>query len=141
MTLVDSSVLIGWIYADDALHDACVDALDAEIADLRTLAISTITWAEVLTGTGDDRVARSSAEELLVDARATMIDVDRATAEHAADLRRKHRSGARLKLPIADALILATGALRDEIDRVLTADVRWRRVTVRGARVRVVTAH
>ena len=42
LTLVDSSVVIGWIYADGALHDACVDAVDAEVTARRPLAISTI---------------------------------------------------------------------------------------------------
>ena len=39
-----------------------------------------------------------------------------------------------------DALILATGAVGREIDRVLTADARWRGAHVAGARVRIVRA-
>ena len=140
VTLVDSSVLIGWMYADDALHEPCVNALDAELAERRSLAISAITWAEVLTGAGADRVARTSIEEFVVDTKARMIDVDRATAEHAADLRRCHRGRARVGLPIADAIILATGAVHDDIERVLTADARWQRVAVAGARVCIVSA-
>ena len=140
MTLVDSSVLIGWIYADDALHGACVAALDAEIAERRSLALSAITWMEVLTGTGDDDTARTAAEQFIADAKATIVDVDRATAEHAAALRRRHRRRDGSALSAADALILATGAVGREIDRVLTADARWRGAHVAGARVRIVRA-
>ncbi len=138
LTLIDSSVVIGWIYADDALHGACVEAVDAEVAARRPLAISTIAWAEVLTGAGGDRKARVAAEEFLVDAKVRMLDVDRAAAERAADLRRRHRSGARVRLPVADAIILATGAVRADIERVVTADARWRDVSVTGAEVHIV---
>lgn len=138
LTLIDSSVVIGWIYADDALHDACVDAVDAEVAARRPLAISTIAWAEVLTGADGDPTARGAAEEFLVDAKVRMLDVDRPTAERAADLRRQHRSGARARLPVADAIILATGAVHADIERVLTADARWRDVSVTGAEVHIV---
>ena len=138
LTLVDSSVVIGWIYADDALHDACVDAVDAEVAARRPLAISTIAWAEVLTGADGDRKARAAAEEFLIDAKVRMFDVDRATAERAAELRRHQRSRARARLPVADAIILATGAVHADIERVITADARWREVSVAGAEVHVV---
>lgn len=137
LTLIDSSVVIGWIYADDALHAACVDAVDAEVAARRPLAISALAWAEVLTEAGGDRKARVAAEEFLVDAKARMLDVDRATAERAADLRRRHRSGARARLPVADAIILATGAVHADIERAVMADARWRDVSVTGAEVHV----
>ncbi|MGI9186828.1 MAG: type II toxin-antitoxin system VapC family toxin [Gaiellales bacterium] len=139
LTLIDSSVVIGWIYADDTLHDACVEAVDSEVAARRPLAISTIAWAEVLTGANGNRKARLAAEEFLIDAKVRMFDVDRATAERAADLRRLHRSGARARLPVADAIILATGAVRADVERVLTADARWRDVSVAGAEVHLVS--
>lgn len=140
LTLVDSSVVIGWLYADDALHDACVDAVDSEVAARRPLAISAIAWTEVLTGAAGDRRARTAAEEFLIDAKVRMLDVDRATAERAADLRRRHRSGARVRLPVADAIILATGAVHADVERIITADARWRDVSVPGAEVHVVAA-
>lgn len=138
LTLIDSSVIIGWIYADDALHEACVDAVDAEVSARRPLAISTIAWSEVLTGADGDRKARMAAEEFLIDAKVRMFDVDRVTAEYAADLRWHHRAGARVRLPVADAIILATGAVHADIERVVTADARWRDVSVTGAEVHVV---
>jgi predicted nucleic acid-binding protein len=67
-----------------------------------------------------------------------MFDVDRATAERAAELRRHQRSRARARLPVADAIILATGAVHADIERVITADARWRDVSVAGAEVHVV---
>lgn len=129
LTLLDSSVLIAWLYRDDAHHEAAVGAVEAEIEDRRHLALSVIAWTEVLAGTGSRGRGRDAAETLVRDARIRMLDVGRAVAEAAAPLR------ARFATP--DALILATASCDPDVTRVLTADARWATAGIDGVAISI----
>lgn len=137
LTLVDTSVLIGLLDRGDALHTAATIAVGAELDDRQTLALSAVTWTEVLSGV--DRVAGASfdGDRFLERGGIPVLSVDRAVAESAARLRqRESRRRRRLRTP--DALVLATAATHASVDRVLTADAQWRAVRLDGARILVV---
>lgn len=122
MILLDSNVIVGFLDADDALHEVSVAKL-REIVPREPLAASVIGYAEVMTGAKlghhpEDRVA-GFFDALIGD----LLPVDRAVADRAAAIRGERRS-----LPMPDALILATADLHDEIDTVLCADGAWPKV-------------
>jgi predicted nucleic acid-binding protein len=116
VALLDTSVVIGALNRDDALHKAASQAVRAE-RDRHALAISALTYAEILVGplrTG--RHAVDVVERFAAQVR--IVDLSPAIARSAAEL----RASRGLKLP--DAVIVATG-LRLEADVILTADARW----------------
>jgi predicted nucleic acid-binding protein len=127
--VLDSGAIIGFLDADDALHDAADSAIRKLIVEHRFYA-SAVTFAEVLTGAHlehqDEGVVRGFFEELV----AEVLPVEEATAERAARLRAKHKA---LRMP--DALILATADERPDVDVVLTGDTGFR--SVRGLDCRV----
>lgn len=129
MILLDSTVIVGFLDADDALHKAAV-ARFREIVAVAPLAASAIGYAEVMTGAQlghhrEDRVA--GFFDVFI--RET-IPVDRAIAGRAASIRAVRRA-----LAMPDALILATADLGEEIDTVLCADADWPKVTGLSCRV------
>ena len=134
MILLDSTVIVGFLDADDALHDVSVAKL-RELAGAHSLAASVISYAEVLTGAelGHHPVQRVTGffEALLRE----LIPVDKDIAARASQIRRKRRS-----LPMPDALILATADLHAEIDTVLCADGDWPKVTGLDCRVELLKA-
>jgi predicted nucleic acid-binding protein len=123
VTLLDTSVVIAILSRDDALHEAASQAVRVE-RGRSTLAISTLTYAELLVGP-----MRSGGRALEVveqfAAQVRIIDLTPEVARRAAE----ERVPRGLKLP--DAVIVATGLLH--ADLILTADARWKgveRVTV-----------
>ena len=123
LALLDTSVVIAALNRDDALHEAASDALREE-RDRHALAISALTYAEILVGPlGRGGRAVEVVERFAKQVRIADLSPD--VARHAAELR-AHR---RLKLP--DAVIVATG-LRLGAAVILTADARWKDIeTVR----------
>lgn len=122
MILLDSNVIVGFLDADDALHEVSVAKL-REIVPREPLAASVIGYAEVMTGAKlghhpEDRVL-GFFDALIRD----LLPVDRAVADRAAAIRGERRS-----LPMPDALILATADIHDEIDTVICADSAWPKV-------------
>lgn len=122
MILLDSTVIVGFLDADDALHEVSAARL-RELAGAHPLAASVISYAEVMTGAelghhSEERV--SGFFDALV---RDLLPVDRDVAARASKLRGKRRS-----LPMPDALILATADLHAEIDSVLCADGDWPKV-------------
>jgi predicted nucleic acid-binding protein len=117
LALLDSSIVIGALNRHDALHEAASRAVRAE-RDRHALAISALTYAEILVGplqAGGRAVAvleRFAAQVRIVDLSPDIVRL-------AAEL----RAARGLKLP--DAVILATG-LRLGADVILTADARWK---------------
>jgi predicted nucleic acid-binding protein len=128
LIVVDASVLIAFLGADDDLHAAAAGAL----ADLQNddLVIGATTFLELLVGAY--RRGERKAETVKVFVRTLPIRIEPVTpaiADAAARLRARHRA-----LAVPDALTLA---IADVIgaDTVLTADRRWRTLS---PRVRVV---
>ena len=123
VALLDTSIVIAALNRDDALHEVASQAVRAE-RDRSTLAISALTYAELLVGP-----LRAGGRALEVvehfAAQVRIIDLSPEIARRAAE----ERVARGLKLP--DAVIVATGLLHAAV--ILTADARWKgveRVTV-----------
>jgi predicted nucleic acid-binding protein len=134
LILLDSTVIVGFLDADDALHEVSVAKL-RELAGAHPLAASVVSYAEVMTGAAlghhpEERV--TGFFDALV---RELLPVDREVATRASKIRGKRRS-----LPMPDALILATADLHDEIDTVLCADSDWPKVTGLGCRIELLKA-
>lgn len=122
MILLDSTVIVGFLDADDALHPSTV-ARFRQLVRTQPLAASVISYAEVITGVvlGDhDAAAVDGFFDAFV---RDLLPVDRPVASRAAELR-----GTRPSLAMPDALILATADLHGDIDAVLAADGEWPKV-------------
>lgn len=123
LALLDTSIVIAALNRHDAMHPAASRAVRAERAR-RALAISAITYAEILVGplrAGPD--AAAIVERFAAQTR--ILDVSPSITRLAAELRATRG----LRLP--DAVIVATG-LRHEADYILTGDSRWKGIeTVR----------
>ncbi len=122
MILLDSTVIVGFLDADDALHEPAVARL-REVLGTRPLVASVISYAEVMTGVSLGHHTHSATEGFFDELLSELLPVDRPVAARAATLRSAHSA---LKMP--DALILATGEVHPEIDTVLCADARWPKV-------------
>lgn len=129
LILLDSTVIVGFLDADDALHEVSVTRL-RELTALHPLATSVVSYAEVMTGA---ELGHHSAERVdgFFDALVRdLLPVDRDVAARASKIRGQRRS-----LPMPDALILATADLHGEIDTVLCADSDWPKVSGLDCRV------
>jgi predicted nucleic acid-binding protein len=117
IALLDTSVVIGALNRDDALHQAASQAIRVE-RDRHALAISALSYAEILVG--PLRVGGRAVEVVeRFAAQVRIVELSPAIAGLAAELRATRG----LKLP--DAVIVATG-LRLEADVIMTADARWK---------------
>lgn len=122
LIVVDASVVIGFLDADDEHHEAAVAALDASAAD--ELVLPATAYAEVLVAParrGSEAV--DAVDEALSALTVQLEPVTPAIARSAAVLRARHRS---LRLP--DALVLATADVLGAA-KVLTADRAWSRIS------------
>ncbi len=119
LIVLDASVAIAALAADDAHHDAAVAALAGTNDD--ELVLAATTRAEILVGparVGGQALAAASG---FVDGCET-VPVSGAIADGAATLKARHRG---LSLPDAIALVIAEMV---EADAVWTFDRRWRDV-------------
>ena len=117
LALLDTSIVIAALNRDDALHRAAGQALRAE-RDRHALAISALTYAEILVGplrTGGRAV--EVVERFAAQVRIADLSPD--IARRAAEL----RASRGLKLP--DAVIVATGLGLGAVV-ILTADASWK---------------
>ena len=117
---LDAGVVIGFLDADDAHHQAAAQALAASLRSGDRLAMAASAFAECLVGPsrrGERAVATVTDlfERLPID----IVDLDADIARRAATLRAKRAS---LRLP--DALVLAT-ASESSADHLITTDRRW----------------
>lgn len=134
MILLDSTVIVGFLDADDALHDVTV-AKFKEIAGSYPLAASVISYAKVMTGVALGHHPQERVEGFFDTFVKDLLPVDRPVAARAATLR-----GTRKSLPMPDALILATADLQLEVDTVLCADDDWPKVKGLSCRVELLKA-
>lgn len=129
MILLDSTVIVGFLDADDALHEVTAARLK-EIAGSHLLVASVISYAEVMTGVSLGHHPRESVDGFFDALIADLLPVERRVAARAATLR-----GGRRSLPMPDALILATADLHPEVEAVLCADGDWPKVASLGCEV------
>jgi predicted nucleic acid-binding protein len=119
LIVLDASVAIAALSADDAHHDAAVDALAGASDDEFVLAATT--RAEILVGPARVGVKTLVAARDFADGCET-VPVGAAIADDAAALKARHRG---LSLPDAIALVVAEMI---DADAAWTFDRRWRDV-------------
>lgn len=129
LILLDSTVIVGFLDADDALHKASVARLK-EIVGSHLLVASVVSYAEVMTGVSLGHHPQENVEGFFDVLIKDLLPVDRHVAARAAKLR-----GTRKSLSMPDALILATADIEPDIETVLCADGDWPKV--RGLDCRV----
>jgi len=112
LILLDSTVIVGFLDADDALHDVTV-ARFKEIVGSHPLAASVISYAEVMTGVSLGHHPKEGVEGFFEAFVKDLLPVDRSVAARAAMLRGKRKS-----LSMPDALILASADLDADIETV-----------------------
>ena len=122
LILLDSTVIVGFLDADDALHEVTVAKLK-QIVGSHPLVASVISYAEVMTGVSLGHHPREQVDGFFDALVKDLLPVDRQVAARAATLRGKRKS-----LPMPDALILATADLQPEIETVLCADSDWPKI-------------
>jgi predicted nucleic acid-binding protein len=120
LTHLDAGVIIAFLDATDAHHNAARSALSNALDNAERLSIAASALAECLVGparrsTKAVELVRTVIDRLPV----TVVQLDEEIATQAAVLRARHRS---LKLP--DALVIAT-AEHSNADRLITADRKW----------------
>jgi predicted nucleic acid-binding protein len=117
---VDAGVVIGFLDADDAHHDAARTCLADAIEAGDQIAMAASALAECLVGParrGEDAIG--VVLELTDRLPITVVALDVGIATVAARLRAAHRS---LRLP--DALVIAT-AIDGAADLLITTDRKW----------------
>jgi predicted nucleic acid-binding protein len=131
--VLDSDAVVGFLDRSDALHGAADKAIRDLVGD-HQLLVSTVTYAEVLTGA---RLGRHDVEQVrgfFFELTSGILSVDVEIAEKAAELRGRLKS---LRMP--DALILATADIAPEAELVLTGDKQMERVSGLSCRVQVLS--
>jgi predicted nucleic acid-binding protein len=118
---LDADVVIAFLDADDAQHEAGVRALGGHLAAGDEFFMCATTYAEVIVRPLQ-RGADAVVDEFLAAIAVRIVDVDRALARMAAELRARHSP---LRLP--DALALATSKRMDA--DLLTLDLDLQRIT------------
>ena len=119
LIVLDASVAIAALSADDTHHDAAVEALAGASDD--ELVLAATTRAEILVGPARVGGKVLSAARDFADGCET-VPVSAAIADDAAALKARHRG---LSLPDAIALVVAEMI---DADAVWTFDRRWRDV-------------
>jgi predicted nucleic acid-binding protein len=122
LILLDSTVIVGFLDADDALHEVAVTKL-REIVGSNPLAASVISYAELMTGVSLGHHDQEHVDRFFDALIKDLLPVDRKVAARAATLR-----GKRISLRMPDALILATADLHEDIDTIVCADDDWPKV-------------
>jgi predicted nucleic acid-binding protein len=120
LTHLDAGVIIAFLDADDAHHDAARSVLTDALDNTERLSLAASALAECLVGPARrGPKAVEVVRTLIKRLPASIVDLDAEIATRAAVLRARHRS---LELP--DALVLAT-AEQSRADRLITTDRKW----------------
>jgi predicted nucleic acid-binding protein len=122
LILLDSTVIVGFLDIDDALHEVTVAKLK-EVAGSHPLVASTVSYAEVMTGVSLGHHPQKDVERFFDVLIRDLLPIDQSVAARAAELR-----GKRVSLRLPDALILATADLHEHIATVLCADAEWPKI-------------
>jgi len=121
LTVLDASVLIGFLDRKDRHHPGSKDAIREALARRDDLVVPLVAYTEVLVGAIRQQGTRGKPllDALLASLPARIVDASLDVGVAAAELRAHHSA---LKLP--DAFVLATAVVVGA-DRVLTADRGW----------------
>jgi predicted nucleic acid-binding protein len=119
LILLDSTVIVGFLDADDALHEVAVTRL-REIVGSHPLTASVISYAELMKGVSLGHHSSERVDHFFDALVKDLLPVDRKVAARAATL-----YGKRISLRMPDALILATADLHEDIDEIVCADDDW----------------
>lgn len=132
VVLLDSSAVVGFLQPDDALHGAAYTAIGSAIRAGDYLAISAVTWTEILTGAALGHREEATVRGFVTDFAIEIVPVDATVAEGAARIRGRHTERLpdgrrRSTITPPDALILATAHTHPRFERVMGGDARWTR--------------
>ena len=131
VALLDSSAVVAYLVEGDALHADAVEAIESTMKEGSSLAISAVTWAELLHGALLGHLPEDALREFVDDFGIEILPVDGEVAEEAAFLQKTYRETnkktPRPKLRTPDALILGTSVAR-ELEIVICGDEKWSRV-------------
>lgn len=120
LTVLDAGVIIGFLDADDAHHEAAEAALREVGIRHDRLVVPASAFAEVMVAPSRKGAAAIATVQGLVDRLPLEVEpLDADIALAAAALRARHRS---LELP--DALVIATADHLDA-DHLITTDRKW----------------
>ena len=117
---LDAGILIAFLDASDAQHEAAVDALRPRLATGHQILIGATVYAEILVRPLQ-RGSDQAIDAFIAAISATIVPIDRVIARRAAQLRGSHRA---LRLP--DAISLATALVAGA--EYLTLDRRLGRI-------------
>lgn len=132
VALLDSSAVVAYLIEGDALHADAVKAIESTVSAGTSLAISAVTWSEVLNGSLLGSLPEDELREFIADFGIAILDVDVDVAEQAAALQNAYRQTGkkepRPKLRTPDALILASSVVYNEVEIVICGDGKWTKV-------------
>lgn len=132
LALLDSSAVIGYIDAGDALHVDAVEAIEATVRSGTSLALSVISWSELLHGAVLGHHPEDAVRDFVEDFGVEVLGANLDTAEHAAALQdayhKTSKRGESRKLRTPDALILATYRQYASVDSIICGDGKWSKV-------------
>lgn len=119
--VLDASVLIALVDADDEHHDGAIKAVGRGREAGDRFIVPVAAYAEYMVRAYERDADRADFRDRLIEAIPAAVEpATRSIGRQAAALRARH--GSRLRLP--DALIVGT-AIDLAADRVITADTRW----------------
>lgn len=125
MILLDSTAIVGFLDADDALHGVVV-AKFRDIVGSQPFAASVVSYAEVMTGAALGHHSTELVEGFFETFVSEIFPVDLPVASRAAAL-----LGVLTSLRMPDALILATADVHSEVDTVICCDKDWTKIRLR----------
>jgi predicted nucleic acid-binding protein len=132
--VLDSDAVVGFLDRDDALHDAA-DLAIRDLTGKHRLLVSAVTYAEVLTGARLGHHDEVVVGGFFTDLISTILSVDVAVADRAAELRSRFRS---LRMP--DALILASADTEPSVELIVTGDQQLAKISGLSCTVRLLSS-
>jgi predicted nucleic acid-binding protein len=142
LALLDSSTVIGYLDRSDRLHGGSVVEVERALGARAGLALSAITWSELLHGALIGHQREDGLLEFAADFDVEILPADVGVASRAAELQASYaqqgRPGEPRRLKTPDALILATGDLEPEVEMIICGDEKWRRISGVRPEIRLV---
>lgn len=129
--VLDSGVVVGFLDRRDTLH-AAADGAIRDLVRKQQLLVSTVTYAEVLTGARIGHHDEDQVKGFFNDLVSEVLPVDTEVADVAAALRCRAKS---LRMP--DALILATAETHSDVESVVTGDARLSKLSGLSRRIQL----